>query len=160
HLEELADQWLGKVGQKRLALAQRLLSGRIDILDDVAGHTAVNRLLVFARKPAPVQVTSFGYPNTTGLKAIDYRLVDPVTAPAGEADAWASESLVRLEGGFLCYGALTDAPELALPPCLKTGTVTFGSFNNPAKVSTATFDAWAKLLSRLPQARVLLKGIS
>jgi protein O-GlcNAc transferase len=99
-----------------------------------------------------------GYPNTTGLKAIDYRLVDAVTDPAGEADAWASEILVRLEGGFLCYSGLRNGPEVAPPPCLSTGTVTFGSFNNSAKVSTATFDAWAKLLSRLPQSRLLLKG--
>jgi predicted O-linked N-acetylglucosamine transferase (SPINDLY family) len=92
------------------------------------------------------------------LQAIDYRLVDAVTDPIGEAEAWASETLVRLEGGFLCYAALKDAPEPAAPLCIKTGTVTFGSFNNPAKVSGATFDTWATLLSRLPQARLLLKG--
>jgi len=159
-LQGLADHWLVTVGLSDQRLAERIRSDGIDILVDVAGHTARNRLLVFARKPAPVQVTWLGYPNTTGLNAIDYRLVDAVTDPAGEADAWASETLVRLEDGFLCYGGLRDGPEPTPPPCLKTGTVTFGSFNNPAKVSTATFDAWAKLLSRLPQARLILKGKS
>jgi protein O-GlcNAc transferase len=158
HVQRLADHWLVTVGLSDQALAERIRTDGLDILVDVAGHTAGNRLLVFARKPAPVQVTWLGYPNTTGLKAIDYRLVDAVTDPAGEADAWASESLVRLEGGFLCYGALRDGPEPSPPPSLSTGTVTFGSFNNPTKVSTATFDAWAKLLSRLPKARLLLKG--
>jgi protein O-GlcNAc transferase len=157
HLQGLADHWLVTVGPSDEELAERIRTDGIDILVDLAGHTANNRLLVFARKPAPVQVTWLGYPNTTGLAAIDYRLVDAVTDPAGE-DAWASETLVRLEGGFLCYGGLKDAPEPTAPPCLKSGTVTFGSFNNPAKISAAAFDAWATLLSRLPQARLLLKG--
>src|SRR5262249_57463617 len=92
--------------------------------------------------------------------ATDFGLVDAVPDSTGEADVWASETLVRLEDGFLCYGGLRDGPEPTPPPCLKTGTVTFGSFNNPAKISTVTFDAWAKLLSQLPQARLILKGIS
>ena len=158
HLQGLADHWLMTVGLSDDELAERIGTDGIDILVDLAGHTANNRLRVFARKPAPVQVTWLGYPNTTGLEAIDYRLVDAMTDPAGEADAWASETLVRLEGGFHCYSGLKGAPEPGVPPCLSAGTVTFGSFNNPAKVSAATFDAWAKLLCRLPQARLLLKG--
>jgi predicted O-linked N-acetylglucosamine transferase (SPINDLY family) len=159
-LQGLADNWLVTVGLSDDELAQRIRTDRIDILVDLAGHTASNRLRVFARKPAPVQVTWLGYPNTTGLEAIDYRLVDVVTDPIGEADAFASETLVRLEAGFLCYGALKDAPAPAAPPCLKTGAVTFGSFNNPAKLSTATLDVWGELLSRRPEARLLLKGES
>ena len=159
-LQGLADHFLVTVGLSDEQLAERIRTDGIDILVDVAGHTGGNRLLVFARKPAPVQVTWLGYPNTTGLKAIDYRLVDAVTDPVGEADAWASETLVRLKDGFLCYSGLRDGPEPTSAPCLRTGTVTFGSFNNPAKASTATFDAWAKLLCRLPRARLLLKALS
>jgi predicted O-linked N-acetylglucosamine transferase (SPINDLY family) len=159
-LQGLADHWLMTVGLSDQQLAERIRTDGIDILVDVAGHTAGNRLLVFARKPAPVQVTWLGYPNTTGLEAIDYRIVDAVTDPVGEVDAWASETLVRLKGGFLCYRGLRDGPEPTSAPCLTTGTVTFGSFNDLAKLSTVTFDAWAKLLCRLPQARLLLKGLA
>jgi protein O-GlcNAc transferase len=156
--KRLADHWVSTVGMLDEAVAERIGRDRIDILVDLAGHTSKNRLLVFARKPAPVQVTWLGYPNTTGLTALDYRLVDAVTDPEGQADAFASETLVRLAGGFLCYGGSADAPAPEPPPCLATGTVTFGSFNNPAKLSEATLDAWAMVLMRLPQSRLLLKG--
>lgn len=157
-LQRLADHWLSIVGLSDDELTKRIKADGIDILVDLAGHTAWNRLAVFARKPAPLQVTWLGYANTTGLTAMDYRLVDAVTDPVGRADACASETLLRLTDGFLCYGGSEGSPEPADPPCLTTGIITFGSFNNPAKVSPATFGAWAKLLLRLPQARLLLKG--
>jgi predicted O-linked N-acetylglucosamine transferase (SPINDLY family) len=158
HLRGLADHWLSTVGMPDEMLAARIRADCIDILVDLAGHTAYNRLGVFARKPAPVQLTWLGYPNTTGLRAIDYRLVDDVTDPPGTADVFASETLLRLSGGFLCYGGPKDAPVPSAPPCLKAGAVTFGSFNNPAKLSASTVDVWAQLLTRLPDARLLLKG--
>ena len=157
-LKGYAGHWLGTVGLSDDAMAERIRMDGIDILVDLAGHTANNRLGVFARKPAPVQVAWLGYPNTTGLQTIDYRLVDAVTDPVGEADACASETLVRLNGCFLCYAGSRDAPEPATPPGLTGEMVTFGSFNNPAKLSPATLDAWGKLLAELPQARLLLKG--
>ncbi len=156
-LRSLSDRWLSTVGMPDDALAARIRADCIDILVDLAGHTAYNRLGVFARKPAPVQMTWLGYPNTTGLQAIDYRLVDDVTDPPG-ADVFASETLLRLPDGFLCYSGPQDAPVTSAPPSLKAGAITFGSFNNPAKLSASTVDVWAQLLTRLPDARLLLKG--
>jgi len=158
HLRQLAEHWLVSVGLSDDELAERIRSDGIDILVDLAGHTADNRLRLFARKPAPVEVSWLGYPNTTGLTAIDYRLVDAVTDPPGDSDAWASERLFRLEGGFLCYGGFEDLPDAKPPPSLTSSRVTFGSFNNPAKLSSATMDAWGRLLSAVPDARLLLKG--
>jgi protein O-GlcNAc transferase len=157
-LRGFADHWLSTVGLSDAALAERIAADEIDILVDLAGHTAKNRLPVFARKPAPVQITWLGYPNTTGLSAMDYRLVDAVTDPPGEADRWASETLIRLDDGFLCYEPPADAPLPVAPPSLANGGITFGSFNNPAKLSSATLDAWAMLLERVPGSRFLAKG--
>ena len=157
-LQRLADKWLRTVDISDEALARRIADDKIDILVDLAGHTAKNRLLTFARKPAPVQVTWLGYPHSTGLRTMDYRLVDALTDPPGEADVYASETLVRLENGFLCYAPPEDAPLPAAPPSLANGSVTFGSFNNPAKLSSATLDVWAMLLGRVPNSRLLVKG--
>ena len=154
----LADNWRTTVGFSDGAVAAQIAADGIDVLVDVSGHTAGNRLPVFARKPAPVQVTWLGYPHSTGLSAIDYRLVDAITDPEIEGNFAASEKLLRLDGPFVCYGPPIDAPP-PLPLSPHGDIVTFGSFNNPAKYSGVTLDAWAELLKRVPHSRLLLKGI-
>ena len=155
----LADHWRTTVGMSDETVAAQIAADGIDILVDLAGHTAGNRLMVFARKPAPIQVTWLGYPSSTGLSAIDYRLVDAVTDPEDDVTSVSSEKLVRLDDSFLCYGPPMEAPLPIPPPALKSGTITFGSFNNPTKYSAATIETWVKLLNRMPSARLLLKGL-
>ena len=152
-LKALADGWCETACLDDQRLAAQIQADGIDILVDLAGHSAFNRLPAFALKPAPVQVTYLGYPGTTGLDAIDYRLVDPVSDPEGVADAGASEALVRLRDGFLCYW-----PEPGPEPVRAGGPFTFGSFNNLNKLSEPTLALWANLLRRLPEARLLLKS--
>ncbi|MFD2112986.1 tetratricopeptide repeat protein [Thiorhodococcus fuscus] len=156
----LADVWIDCASLPEQALAERIRADGIDLLLDLSGHTNPNALLTFAAKPAPVQITWIGYPNTTGLSAMDYRLVDAVTDPVGEVDAYHTECLIRLPHGFLCYRPWTSALELpvGLPPCLGTGRITFGSFNNLAKLTDATLDLWIDVMRAVPDAQLLLKS--
>ena len=132
----------------------------IDLLVDLGGHTAHNRLRVFAHKPAPVQLSYLGYPNTTGLSAIDYRLTDALADPEGE-EGWHTEKLLRLPGCFLCYRPPEHAPPVrAETPAVQNGHVTFGSFNNVAKISASTIRLWADVLQAVPGSRLLLKNPS
>ena len=157
-LQLQADHWLVTAGLSDDLLAAHIRADGIDILVDLAGHTAGNRLPLFARRPAPIQATWLGYPNTTGLPVIDYRLVDAVSDPPGWGDALASETLLRLPGGFLCFAPPAQSPPPGAPPSLASGVVTFGSFNNPAKLSLPAIESWSAILKRLPDARLLLKG--
>ena len=138
-------------------VAERIVADRIDILIDLAGHSLNNRAAVLARKPAPVQVSYLGYPDTTGLPQVDYRFTDELADPALHADRLATERLIRLPGGFLCYTALDDLPPRQ-PRNTDGSDITFGSFNTLAKVSPATIDLWVQLLQRLPHTRLLLKA--
>jgi predicted O-linked N-acetylglucosamine transferase (SPINDLY family) len=156
HFRRLVPAWRDIRHLSDDELARRIHADRIDILVDVAGHTANNRLRVFACKPAPLQVTWLGYPNTTGLAAMDYRLTDAWADPPGETEHWHSETLIRLQGGFLCYRPL-EGVSVTAPPCLTTRHVTFGSFNNLAKVTPEVIAVWSRLLRRVPTARLLLK---
>ena len=157
-LRHLCDEWRDIYDLGDEAVAERIRADRIDILVDLAGHTAGGRLGVFMRRPAPLQVTWLGYPDTTGLPAIGWRLSDARADPPGEADRLCTEKLYRLPRGFLCYGPAEDAPPVVMTPAAARGYVTFGSFNNLAKVGEATRELWARILAALPGARMLVKA--
>lgn len=158
-LKELADVWYFTSDLRVAEFVSRVLEDRIDILVDLAGHTAGNRLEVFAHGPAPVQVTYLGYPGTTGLTSMNYRLTDSLTDPAGDEQFY-SEELVKLPGCFLCYQPPYDAPEVVQTPAIECGHVTFGSFNNLAKITPEVVRSWARLLNLVPNSRILIKNPS
>lgn len=158
-LKSLADQWRDVATLTDEALAERIREDGIDILVDLAGHTAGNRLGVFARKPAPVQVTWLGYLNTTGLAAMDWRLTDEKADPAGVNEAFYSESLARFPYSQWCYHPFDGMQEVSPLPALKNSYVTFGAFNQVAKISDEILDVWARVLEEVEGSRLLLVGI-
>ncbi|MHB8624348.1 MAG: O-linked N-acetylglucosamine transferase, SPINDLY family protein [Sulfuricaulis sp.] len=159
-LRLLSGHWHNTVGINDRELAIRIRADGIDILVDLAGHSMNNRLSVFATKPAPVQVTYLGYPNTTGLTAIDYRLTDAWADPAGSADDYCTEKLVRLPHGFLCYQPPGELPPVVRPPVVSCRHITFGSFNNLSKVTPEVISVWASILRVVPDARLVIKNYS
>lgn len=157
-LKAVFAHWRCLCGIDDDAAADLIEADGIDILVDLSGHTAYNRLLVFARKPAPIQVSWIGFPGTTGLKAMDYRLTDPYAEPPGLGDEFSVETLWRLPRVCACYQAPDrDLPIADHPPADRNGYVTFGCFNRFAKVSDATLGAWARILGQVPDARLLLE---
>jgi len=137
-------------------LAQLICDDRVDVLVDLAMHAAGNRMLVFARKPAPVQVTYLAYCSTTGLDAMDYRLTDPYLDPPGAGDAMYSERSIHLPDTYWCYPRNDLAGEIAPPPSISAGAVTFGCFNNFSKVSSDSLSLWIELLRKVAKSRLLL----
>jgi predicted O-linked N-acetylglucosamine transferase (SPINDLY family) len=157
-LQTEADHWFSIVGMDHEAVAARIKKDRIDVLVDLAGHTRENNLPVFARRAAPIQISWLGYPNTTGLRTMDFRLSDVIADPEGEADRLHSEKLVRLDHGFLCYNPAESTPEVGSLPYQERGHVTFGSFNNLIKVTPEVIKVWARILHAVPGSRLLLKA--
>ena len=157
-LKALADHWreIGPLDAE--AAANRIREDKIDVLVDLAGHTANNRLAVFARKPAPVQATYLGYPGTTGLPAMDWRITDAVADPPGDAEKLHTEALMRLPETFQCFRKPPDAPAVEPVPMLKTGHATFASFNMLAKVHPALVARWAEILCAVDNSRLVLKA--
>ncbi|HMD55145.1 MAG TPA: tetratricopeptide repeat protein, partial [Phycisphaerae bacterium] len=158
-LQGYAHRWENISGKKNELVAQMIREDKIDILVDLAGHTAHNRLLVFALKPAPVQVTYLGYPDTTGLSTMDYRFTDAYADPPGMNDEYNVETLFRLNPTFLCYRPLDNMPAAGPPPVIKnSGKITFGSFNALMKINMRIVAVWARILQRLPESRMLIKS--
>ena len=147
-------------GHADAAVAQWIRDDRIDVLLDIAGHTGHNRLGVFGRKPAPVQMTWLDYLNTTGLDAIDYRITDATSDPVGSSEAFASETLARLGPAQWCWNPPSDAIAPGPLPMLASGHPTFGSFNNGSKLTDETLALWARLLATIPTARLVVVGVA
>jgi predicted O-linked N-acetylglucosamine transferase (SPINDLY family)/predicted SAM-dependent methyltransferase len=157
-LRGLADEWRDLRGVSADAAARMIRADRIDVLVDLAGHTGGGRPLLFARKPAPVQIAWLGYPNTSGLAQMDYRLSDAVADPPGESDRHHTEKLLRLPEGFLCFQAEAGSPEPGELPAATGGAVTFGCFNNLAKVTPEMVALWSRLLAAVPGSRLMMKA--
>jgi predicted O-linked N-acetylglucosamine transferase (SPINDLY family) len=154
-LQAQTDGWRSIVGVSDEEAAQLIRGDQIDILVDLAGHTGANRLLAFARKPAPIQVAHFGYPDTTGLPTMDYRITDAYADPPGTTERYYTEKLIRLPDVAWCYGP-APGPDVNPPPALDAGHITFGSFNNIPKITGEVIALWARILAAVPDSRLLL----
>jgi protein O-GlcNAc transferase len=156
-IKEFADVWRDIAALTDEQAAALIGQDEIDILVDLTMHMDRNRLLVFARKPAPVQVTWLAYPGTTGLKTIDYRLSDAYLDPPGEHDAAYTENTIHLRDTFWCYDPLTDRPLVNDLPALSNGYLTFGCLNNFCKITDVTIGLWAKVLGHIPTSRLIVR---
>ena len=153
-----ADHWRNIHKMPDDKVFESIQKDQIDILVDLTGHTGNNRMKLFASKPAPVQVSYLGYPNTTGLPSMDYRITDATADPPGMTDSYYTEELIRLPGGFLCYQPSLGSPGISDAPCLKNGYITFGSFNNRAKINEKVVAIWSDLLKQVDNSRLILKS--
>lgn len=155
-LRSHADGWRDILPLNDEQVAELVREDGIDILVDLALHSGHSRLLMFARKPAPVQVTYLGYPGTTGLSAIDYRFTDQYLDPHGFDEALYSETSVRLRDSFYLYEPRRTVPDVQPLPCLKDADITFGCLNTFCKVNEGMLRLWAKVLHRVPNSRLIV----
>ena len=157
-LKSVSQCWRDVANLDDRAIADQTRADGIDILVDMTGHSGHACLIPFCFRPAPVQVTYMAYPHSTGLPTMDYRIVDALTDPPGTDHA--TETLIRLDGCFLCYSPPDHAPDVAPPPSAKSpgGGVVFGSFNTSMKLAPRVLALWARVLKAVPSSRLLLKA--
>ena len=158
-LRTYAETWRTITGMRDEQVAELIRRDEIDILVDLAGHTSGNRLLVFARKPAPVQVTYLGYCDTTGMRAMDYRLTDAFADPPCTSEHLHTEKLLRLPDSAWCFHPPAQPPPVEMPPSLRSNKITFGCFNARQKITAELLSTWSRLLLAVPGSRLLLKNL-
>ncbi len=161
-LKQRADRWRDVASLDPAGLARLVGDDQIDILIDLSGQTGHHRLLTFARKPAPVQMTWLGYPNGSGVSAIDFRITDPIADPAGWNEKNYLETLVRLPDCFACFAPIENAPPISPLPAVTNGHATFASVGRLGKLNETMLQAWKAILDRLPESRlvVIATGLS
>ena len=158
-LQAKADRWVNLRGQSDEACINQILQDEIDILIDLAGHTAGNRLALFGAKAAPIQATYLGYYGTTGLSQVDYWITDAVLhPPENDANDPCSEERWRLDRCYVSYRPLTNSTPGASTTMLKNKTITFGSFNQSRKITPRTASHWMAVLNAVPNSKLLLKS--
>ena len=158
-LRGFADLWRDIAGMSDADAAARIRADGIDVLVDLSGHTRGNRLLALARKPAPVQATWFGAVQTTGMKAIDWRITDSRIDPEGMTEHLSRERLVRLAHSYACFRPHPDSPPVGPLPALAAGVsrgITFASCNNGHKINDVVVALWARLISSVPRSRLMM----
>jgi len=158
-LQSLAAHWRHTAWLSDPQLAHAIVRDQIDVLVDLAGHTAGNRMRLFATRLAPVQVTYLGYQDTTGLQSIDYRLVDALTEPGGSEPLFCTEKLVRLPNTFACYLPWSGCPDVSPPPSRRIGHITFASVAALAKISDDCLSLWGRVLEATPGSWLHVMGL-
>jgi protein O-GlcNAc transferase len=151
-MQQYVDGWRSLVGLSDAAAAELIRRDQIDILVDLNGHIGQHRLLAFARRPAPVQISYLGYQATTGMAAMDYRLTDAFADPPSVSDAWHAEKLARIPKAFFCYQPPAESPPISPSPFAAKGVITFGSFSSFAKVTPNVLERWCQILRQVPDA--------
>lgn len=158
-IKNSSDYWRNVAKFSDPDIFKIIKNDKIDILVDLSGHTAGNRLGVFAMKPAPIQISYIGYPCTTGLHNIDYHITDCIT-DSNESNQYYSEELIRIDGCFLCYTPPLDTPDISVTPAVENNYITFGSFNNLAKINSEVVGLWSNILHSVAQSRLIIKNPS
>lgn len=157
-IRQLSDHWRDVRGKPAAHVQQLIQQDQIDILIDLAGHTMGNRMELFALRSAPLQASWLGYPETTGLTTVDYKIADQIVWPDSEDGQYASERILRLPNGYHCYLAPPGCPDISDLPARRNGHITFGSFASLSKLTPATVRLWSEVLHQVPDSRLLLKA--